>query len=144
MKRIIMYTIFGLLVIILGVFINRYQSNPLRKSEEKLREDYLKLTPIGTSMEDVVKLIESKNEWRIVYTLDFGFVVDRGRARVPSNEEITENKTIGVKTIKAYIGSYSDILNISNMFNKHVEVYWGFDDNSYLVGVGISKSSDSF
>ncbi|MDD4689884.1 MAG: hypothetical protein PHE51_09095 [Eubacteriales bacterium] len=125
MRKTIIYTLLALLIIVLGVAIISYASNPLRKSEEQIRESMLKLTPIGTSMDEVTKVIEDK-KWEITWV------------KHDHNNEYTDlsgDFIVGAKSIKATVGSYR------KFFIVYVEVYWGFDENDKLIAIEIRKDA---
>lgn len=102
--------------------------NPLRKSQEQITEDILKLTPIGTSMEDVIKVIESRRKWELEHiNYENGYRYRKEK----------EDKIIGEKSIRVFIGDYR------NVFVTSVTVFWGFDENSKLIEVWVWKDQDS-
>ena len=136
MKKIIIYTLLALLVIILGVVIINHLSNPLRKPVEQIREDILKLTPIGTNMEDALELIENKEKWEIVWINNENIGMSLGKKI--EHTDLSMDFIIGEKAVKATIGEYR------NFFKGVVNVYWGFDENSKLIDVGIRKDSYGF
>ena len=57
--QIIKYTSITAVGIVVAIFIV-VASNPLRWSEKHIKEYMLKITPIGTSMEEIVNIIERK------------------------------------------------------------------------------------
>ena len=100
-----------------------YASNPLLLETNEIIRDYLfELTPIGTSMEDVLMVIENNNEWEI-HTVN-----ERG-AWHPYTQE-----RIGEKSIHAVIG-YSRRPHGIFVFVTHTIVFWGFDKDLYLVDI---------
>jgi hypothetical protein len=55
-----------ILILALVVSINIFQfARPLLRSDQKVQRDMLKLMPIGTSLEDCIRIIEGKNKWYI-------------------------------------------------------------------------------
>ena len=149
MKKIILYTLLGLLVIVLGVIVINYFSNPLRKSEERIRENILGITPIGMSMEDVIKVIEDGEQWDKNHKnyewvgkyryYDYGFSIKNGRIVMRHHGyRYNDVEMIGKETLEAVIGQYR------NFFEVTVFAYWAFDEDDRLVDVGILKGSSSF
>ena len=138
MKKIIIYSVIALLVIVFGVIVINYLSNPLRKSEEQIRKNILEITPIGMSMEDVIRVIGTKEKWVIRYTFDFGYVMKMGFPSEPDSSDFAEGKVIGEKSIRGTIGEYQ------NFFKVYVETYWAFDENSKLIDIAVKKDSNSF
>ncbi|MBQ7012194.1 MAG: hypothetical protein IJN63_10855 [Clostridia bacterium] len=128
-RKIIVYGSVILLVIVLVTVVVEL-FNPLRRSAEQITEDILELTPIGSSMEDVIRVIESKKSWEWsgeVYP--FGFL-----KQPPPPEERTE---VGVQSIDVFLGDYR------NIFVTSVTVFWAFDENSVLIDVWVWKDTDT-
>ena len=127
MKKIMIYILSILVIIILGVVMMTLL-NPLRKSEKGIRKDILKLTPMGSSMEEVIRIIESNEKWKNMYV----------NHEYPSEHTNLNNDTIiGAKSIKVLAGKYNTILD------TYVEIYWGFDENEKLIEIGIRKTKDT-
>ena len=122
MKKVVIATLIISLIMIVAVAI--FLSNPLRKSNDQIRESVLEITPLGTNMEDVLKVIETKKKWKVVwinndYKHEF--------------TDLSGDFVIGTTSIKASIGKYR------NFFEVDVQVYWGFDENSKLIEVEVRK-----
>jgi hypothetical protein len=124
-KIFIFIGILLLLIILLIILI--YLTNPLFKSEETLQNDILKLTPLGTSIDEVIKIIKTRKKWRITQiSNDHGYIYQKSYPL----------KEIGNKSIRAEIGEYGFIL-VTN-----VTIFWGFDENSKLIDVWVWKTTD--
>jgi hypothetical protein len=94
MKKII---IISSLIIVLSILFGAviYMVNPLLRSEEKIREQLLESTPIGTKMESVIKFVEGKKKWEIDdISYDHGFL---HQGKSPSER-------IGGKSIQVFLG----------------------------------------
>jgi len=117
-----------IVLIVLGL------SNSLRHSAEYTRERLLKQTPIGTSVEDVIK-INKKRIWRTIDWISYehGYGIDKWNT--PSESGKT---TIGVKSIRVHLGTYWVL------FRTDVIVFYGFDEYSKLVDLHVRKDTDSF
>ena len=115
----------------------------LSKPEEEIREDILKLTPIGMSMYDVIKVIE--HEWQID---DWGFGHGMGNSIDFENGIVRPHvqgpvlPSIGVKSINILLGSYRG--NHMVLSDTFVYASWGFDENSELIDVFVSKGTPAF
>ena len=96
----------------------------LSKPAEEIREDILKLTPIGMSMNDAIKVIE--NEWQID---DWRFGQGMG-----TNSIDFESGLVNIE-LGRYRGNH---IGLSSTF---VYAFWEFDENSELIGVFVSKST---
>ena len=111
-------------------------SNPLRKSQEHIRSDILKLTPMGTTMDDAIRAIKSNKKWKID-----GISYENGYRRPgksdPADAALGRETIVGEKSIRVFIGEYR------NIFITSVTVFWGFDENSNLIEVYVWKDKDS-
>ncbi len=126
-KAISIIVLILVLMSVIGVVI--MITNPLLRSEEKIREKLLETTPIGTKMEDVIKLVERNEKWEVArINYERGFW----------HQRIYPNRTVGKKSIQVELGEYRFILITS------VTVYFGFDENSELIDVWVWKTTDSF
>ena len=144
MKKVMIYALLTLLVIIVIIVLVSL-SNPLRKPQEEIRENILALTPIGMSMEDVLKVTEQNKEWETLYV---------NYERGVSSAELGYTVPVrGEKSIRVMIGKYhfdpyfdKDILNaiVCTFFKRTVEVFWAFDEDSKLIEIYVTKSTSSF
>jgi len=134
MRKIIMYGLIAISIIIL-VPIIILLSNPLRKSEETIKKRILGLTPIGTSLENVIIAIENEKNWKY-HLRDYGYVFMHGmpfRGSPRGDEPV-----VGVKSLDVYLGKYRTI------FDTGVSVFYAFDENSKLIDIAVLKETDSF
>ncbi|MHA7967597.1 hypothetical protein ACX93W_26135 [Paenibacillus sp. CAU 1782] len=126
-KKIIIVSV-AIIAIILLFETVRTMSNPLYPSDSKLRSDFLEETPLGTSMDDVVHYIESKENWEVRYiSSDHGFLHQRK----------TPIETVGVKSIRVFIGEYSSMFDL--YFSTSVTVFYGFNEQSELIDIWVWK-----
>jgi len=95
-------------------------SNPLRSSEDSIKNSLLRDVPIGTQMQDVILYIQKK-KYKIDSINDFGFPDKNSRY-------------IGHKSIRSDLGDYVTI------FTTNVTVFWGFDEESKLIDVRVWKT----
>ena len=100
--------------------------NPLRRPVGNIRENILELTPIGSNMEDVMIVIKDNIKWRFMGgSYEYGYV---NYTYAPGS------RTVGVKHLTAELGKSS--------YFWYVVVSWGFDENSKLIDVYVTKSLD--
>ena len=106
-------------VLVVGtVYINPFG---LLRSEESLRSWMLRITPIGMNMEEVIGVIEEKNNWRIMSrSYEYGYT-DAGYPPV------------GEKHIIADLGKGGIF------WYKYAS--WGFDADGILIDVYVSKAT---
>ena len=119
----------GVLVIISSIIM----LNPLRRSQEHIQEHILNLTPIGMSMEDVIKIIDGKEKWKV-----WNIKSDGNWNSVPLDYEDFKSISIERKSIKVLIGEYRTI------FVTSVIIHWKFDENLKLIDITVSKDTDSW
>ena len=98
MKKIyIVLVLIFILAIVTYITIN---SNPLRNSEDEIRNIVLSSTPIGTSMDDVLEYIKNNKGWKIdTISYEHGFF----------HQGNSERNTVGKKSIRANLGDYGMI-----------------------------------
>ena len=130
MKKIIIFTLLGLVLIAVGVYAISYLTNPLKRSEERIRYDILALTPIGSSIEDVIGTIENNESWEWSGHINryHGFPADANN-----------NVRVGEQSIRVTIGRYQGINRFP--YVTHVVVFWGFDESSKLIDIRVWKST---
>ena len=128
MKKIMIWILIVLIsIILLSVIwmtvipIVKRSISPLGKPESEIREMVLELTPIGMNIENVVKIIDSKERWRIHNRNYYSFPDDFKN----------------IKSIKVEIGSYAE--SYFNFTAIYVYANYEFDDNSVLIDVYVEK-----
>jgi hypothetical protein len=141
-KKRIVFLVIILAIIITAVII--FLLNPLRRSEERIRADMLELTPIGTSVEELIRVIEGNRNWEIRQTRDIGYSMMHGFPEMPrwnhiTREYLIRNDTIvGVTSMEVIIGDYNWL---PFLFRRSVTIFYGFDEDSNLVDIAIRKYS---
>ena len=111
-------------------------ANPLRRSTDRIRDNILKLTPVGMSMEETIRIVESKKKWELYWISNKGYGMFRGSPGeyyFDITKEIAEHYVVGVKSIRVHLGDY---------FRTGVLAYWGFDEDDKLVDVAVRKDID--
>jgi len=131
MKRIA----FALIFLSILSFMIVALSNPLRKSEDGIRADLLKLIPLDTEMQEAISIVKGKDKWTIDWVdEEDGIVVGPygpGTVLVLNNE-----KRIGEKSMLVYLGYYYKYCFIQT----DVSAFFAFDENSKLIEIAILKS----
>jgi hypothetical protein len=128
------------LIILIVIVVNLL--NPLAKSEEQIRADMLKLTPIGTSIDDVREVIERNRRWKFRYYYpDSGYLLVHGRPRRGSS---STGEYVGVKHMEVLIGTSGVTISTRGIrFNVAVSVFYAFDENSNLIGIAVLSDADA-
>ena len=123
MKKCVKY--FAVISCIVLLPVCFYTLNPLRYSENEIKDFMMKATPVNSDMKTVIELIEKRN-WAIRYISEEYGYTDRDR-----------DVEVGEKSIRAWIGDYR------NLFITDVTVFWGFDEESKLIDIRVWKDTDS-
>ena len=143
MKKYVMFGLVGfsvLVVIILACVLIAVLSNPLARSEKHIKKDLLTLTPIGTSMEDVIAAVEKNEKWKIVcINENSGYFIDENGKADNNTYPGVSYTVVGVKSIEVLLGR-DDILGI--FYLHYVSVWYGFDENSNLINIAVKKEVD--
>ena len=123
LSKLIKCTAITFIALLVGIPLIMKAANPLHRDSESLRNNILKLTPIGSSMEDVIAVIESNEKWGNPYIdYDHGYP-EYGETR------------IGVQSIRVSLGEYYD------PFIVFVTAFWGFDNDGKLVDIHVQQRS---
>jgi len=131
LKKIITYILLGLIMFIsiptifFGLRILFDLSNPLRQPIEQIRVDLLEITPLGSSIEEVRRVIQNNEEWRWS-----GHIATVGFPTGPRSDD----PHIGVRSIRVGLGGYA------NIFSTGVVAWWGFDENDNLIDIRVQKN----
>ena len=136
-KKRVIIVILLIIITIAGIIIIPPLVNPLRGTNKSIRKSVLSIIPIGTSMEDVIKIAEEK--WGIRYIDDYGlYVIDDKPARhLPINPQEAVGIIIGKKRIEVRLGEYY------SPFKTTVLVFFAFNENDKLIDVFILKETDA-
>jgi len=122
------------MAIIIGV---QMLINPLYRLPANIENYVLRLTPLGTSMEDIVEIISNIDKWEIRF-IDYenGFW-KQGRPIPDYPKDERERIIIGEKSIKA-VGSYRAFYSFF-LLESVANIYWGFDADGKLIEVYVAK-----
>ena len=133
-KSVIRFIILLLGIAVLVVF--HLAINPLCRPETSIRNYILRLTPLGTDIEEVILILENRDELEVRYINYSNGYIYQGSpiASWPTNEY--GMSVIGDKSIKVE-GSYRAIYKL--FLESVVDVCYGFDVDGKLVEVTVSK-----
>ena len=121
--------IFSMVVIVL-------LSNPLRSPEERIRTDLLEVMPIGTSMEDVISIVESHKRWNISARILYDIGITMGPRGPSRGIPLSDEEVIGEKSIRIHLGQYLAPIFIQT----DVTAFVAFDENAELIEIAVRKS----
>ena len=135
-------SLFVLLILVLFfVPIITMAFNPMRRPEPMIRHHVLRLTPMGTHIDDVLEVVENNNNWRISrVNFERGFAHPRPYILTFSGTSIcplTGAVTVGDKHIRASAGPYwpANVPVIGMIVTANVSISWGFDADGKLIEV---------
>jgi hypothetical protein len=120
MKKFFLMTIIGVLFMSCSQF-------SLRNSEENIKEDILKLTPIGSSMNEVIEVINNNKNWQI---LSNGTWKQWSSLSEYEIQQQKDNIT-RIKTIRVLLGRW---------LMQNVSAGWELDENGIVIDVNIRKT----
>ncbi|MCL2576485.1 MAG: hypothetical protein FWE27_00335 [Defluviitaleaceae bacterium] len=108
-----------------------------------VRNYILRITPLGTNIEDVIKVIESRDDWsRPSVDYERGFYRETTtRPPLPGVEPIfpLSFPVIGEMRVSANIGRYRSWHDLLFFDEIGVGVRWGFDGDGNLIEVHVRK-----
>ena len=125
-----------ILVIIISIGTIELLSNPLRRPEEYIRGDVLKVIPVGTSMEDVILTVENCEKWEIFGKIYEHIGVTTGSRGPSTGYPLADEEVVGEKSMRIYVGQYLAYFFIET----DVSFYIAFDKNSELIDIFVEKS----
>ena len=126
MKKYAVLSIVGLVVLAVIIVV---LLNPLRRSKEHIRNGLLKMTPVGTSMDDVLVAIESSRKWKYYTSNSHSWPLE--------SKEITSeyiDSFIRTKSMIFYLGKYG-------FFTVCVSAKYTFDEDLNLIDVVVDKEN---
>jgi hypothetical protein len=112
---------------------------PYRRPTNMVKNHIFRITPIGTSIEDVIELTEIREDWRVRrIDLERGFIPGTfGRAPSEPDPNII---VIGEKSIIVSMGTYRAWYKwVPFLLDWNVSVFWGFDKDGKLIDVQVQK-----
>ena len=114
-------------------------TNPARRPHEMIKKQILRITPLGTDIDDVIKVIESRNDWESPnINRSLGFAPLSPGRRGPPPDGQPDLFRIGEMSVSSYMGSYR---NWFLFLVTDVSIFWGFDADGKLIEVYIWKVS---
>ena len=112
----------------------------MRRPSILIRHHFLRLTPIGTSIDDVIAVIDSRDDfsWN-GHVSEHGFSTRTFSRPPPSSSGIPDVPRIGEKSIRVRLGNYQSWYSSLIGLSTNVYVHWGFDGDGKLIAVGVIR-----
>ena len=122
------------------IILSMLPLHPLLRSPKRVLNDTLKLTPMGTHIDNVVGLVDSQTiiddivEWRepLIY-YDRGYISPGAAVPGWPVSEVGRESIVGYKSVK---------VSYKTHYNTYISIYWGFDEDGKLIDVYVHKSFD--
>ena len=140
-KRKIFLTVVIASTLTLGGIAISILSNPIRRTENSIRNYLLQMTPVGTSMEDVIYIINGNNQWEVRDIRENEGVavhIREGRRPEPTRFVMDYSSTVfvGERSVNVHLGSYRVVLI------TRVTAFYAFDENGELMDIFIRQDYD--
>ena len=120
---------FPLLAILTLVTIIPMFTTPMRRPTNMVRNYITRVTPIGTSIEEVIEVIESRPNWDVRH-----INYERGFQIGPPDITI-----IGEMSVSIHLGIYRAWHTWPPFLEQVVDIFFGFDVDGNLVEVYVRK-----
>jgi len=115
------------LLFFIGVLFMSCSQFSLRKSEENIKDNILKLTPIDSSLDEVIGVIKNNKKWQVLSNGTW-----KQWLSLSDNEiQQQKNNIIRTKTIHVLLGRW---------FLTYVSAYWNLDDDGIIIEINIRKT----
>lgn len=99
----------------------------LRRPVSMIENSLLRLAPIGSSTDDVLRAVEAKG-WEHSVVRNVGFLKQKAMHHAA---------VVGSSSLEAHLGDYGVF------FRTSVDAYWGFDRDGRLLEVWVWKTTDA-
>jgi len=131
-------------IITLGAFIMITVSMPLHplfRSPKSVLNDTLKLTPMGTHIDEVAAIVKSQMIIKIV-TESQPPIIDYESGYVNPNGVVPGWQTIISPGSRSIVGHKSVRVFYGSHFGLYISIYWGFDEDGKLIDILVVKDLD--
>ena len=111
--------------------------NPIRRTNSGIHRYLLRIIPIGTSMEDVIRVAEENDMWTIRYIREnFGVVLHSTSSTPTGGLPNPRFPIVGDQHIRVHLGTYNIIIRVD------VEAFFAFNENGELIEIFVRKFRD--
>ena len=111
-------------------------SNPLMRTQSTIHRRLLHLTPIGTSMEEVISIAEDNPDWVISRIREEGGILQSLVWSAYSYSSPPFPDVIGEQYIRIHLGTYHAITRVD------VVAHYVFDASGKLIDIFVRRSFD--
>ena len=137
MKKCFLITLYVIFIIILMVVV-AFIANPLLRTEAGIRRQLLRNIPIGTSMEDVIRIADENANWIINVKDEHIGIVLHPTLFFPMRNMPRDRgfPVVGERSVRVHLGTYHIIIRVD------VSAYFAFDEESKLIEIFVRKQYD--
>jgi len=115
-------------------------TTPMRRPEAMFRNYILRITPIGTNIEEVIQVIEARDDWGVPHIkYELGIVPERPWIRTPRGLGQPDFPRIGEMSVSSHMGTHFAWYRWFPLMEFSVVVYWAFDEDGELIEVFVSR-----
>ena len=126
----------SIFILVLAMVVISVINNPLMRTQRAIHRNLLSLTPIGTSMEEVLYIAEGNRGWTIRYVFEDRGVLRHHVRYAYSNSNPPFPEIIGEQSMRIHLGTYHAI------FRVDVTAHYVFDENGELFDIFVRKHID--
>ena len=114
-------------------------TQPYRRPRRMARNRILQITPLGTSIEDVIKILEERDEFKHIH-VDFenGFSLS-GHSPPPREGRVSNVPRVGEMHVRVPLGGYRVWYVMLFLADVRVSAAWGFDSDGKLIEIHVDK-----
>jgi len=137
-KEVVLNALFVSLFVLIVLPYILMLINPMRRPQSMATHYVLRLTPIGMSMEEVIRIVENHRNWDVWWISR-----ERGFPRPPGSSNIMGEKSIAVwagPSGTSFWPSTSPFPAFGWFFRTSVSIFWGFDEDGKLIYVFVRQS----
>ena len=134
-KRVLLIFVILVSLLFVGLPVILATFNPMQRPRFMVRNSILRLTPMGTHIDEAIEAIESRSNWIVRFVNhNRGFVHP---SVLPFGSSIIGDKSIRVDAGPFWPGVFPLIGLISR---ESVSIFWGFDADGYLIEVYVTRT----
>ena len=114
-------------------------NNPLLRTDAAVRRHLLRVTPIGTCIEDVIRIANNRYDWTVEnIRLDAGLSMHPSIPRSPIRFVRGDERfpTVGKQAVHIYFGTYQFIVRYS------IEGFYAFNEEGKLIDIFVARDFD--
>jgi len=126
-------TVLSLLLVVLVVTATPMIATPVRRPRGMLRRYVLRVTPIGTNIDDVIDIIQEREDWSLG-SVDFHMGFSPITA-IPRPDVVPNIPIVGEMSVSAVLGRYHAWYVVFGIPEVTATARWGFDEDGNLIDV---------